>query len=98
MCFVEKPRGNLFDCLSQREKLRHAGAAFCTLHSRKLVQRGVADLTEHNLPVIPHGKPDGQPFRVVPDNLVTDQWHGTIFSTARTRPISLLARGLSQLA
>jgi hypothetical protein len=75
--FVEKPRSGLFDCLSQRKKLRHASAIFSTLHSGKLVHCSVADLTQDDLIVVQHGEPKGKSFRIVSLDLVTDQRHGT---------------------
>ena len=74
--FIKKPRGGLFDRLSQREKLGRAGAAFSALHSRKLVHRSVANLTQDDLVVIEHGKPEGSSFPVISFDSVTDQRHG----------------------
>ena len=74
--FIKELGRSLFDRLSQSEKLGQAGAAFRALRSRELVERGIADLTQHHLPAVQHGKLEGQPFRLVPYDRVTDQRHG----------------------
>ena len=73
--FVEKLRGSLFDLFSQSEKLLRTRAAFCSLRSREVIKRGIADLTHENLVVVQHGKPESVSFLVMPLDCVTDQWH-----------------------
>ena len=73
---VEEPRRSLFNGLSQRKKLSQAGAAIRTLRSREFVQRGVADLTQHDLVVVQHRKPEGPSFLVVSFDSMANQRHG----------------------
>src|ERR1700735_3923415 len=73
---VEDPRRGLFNCLSQRKKLSQAGAPFGALRSREFVQRGVADLTQYNLIVVQHRKPEGPSFLVVSFDSMANQRHG----------------------
>ena len=74
--FVEKLRGSLFDLFSQSEKLLCTRAAFCSLRSREFIKRGIADLTDDNLVVVQHEKPESVSFVVMPLDFVTDQRHG----------------------
>jgi len=74
--FVEKLRGSLFDLFSQSEKLLRTRAAFCSLRSREFIKRGIADLTDDNLVVVQHEKPESVSFVVMPLDFVTDQRHG----------------------
>ena len=74
--FVEKLRGSLFDLFSQSEKLFGTRAAFCSLRSREFIKRGIADLTDDNLVVVQHEKPESVSFVVMPLDFVTDQRHG----------------------
>ena len=76
--FVEKARGRLFDLLSRSEKLRHACAAFRSLRPREFVKGGIANLTQDDLVLVQHGKPESSPFLVVSLDLVTDQRHGQL--------------------
>ena len=73
--FVEKLRGSLFDLISQSEKLLHTCGTFCSLCSREFIKRGLADLTNDNLIVVQHRKPESVSFLVMPLDCVTDQWH-----------------------
>jgi hypothetical protein len=74
--FVEKARSRLFDLLSQSKKLRDASAAFRALRSGERVQRGIADLTQHDLLIVQHRKPEGPSILVVSFDSMANQRHG----------------------
>jgi hypothetical protein len=84
--FIKKPRGGLFDYLPQRKKQCHAGAAFSALHSRKLVHRSVANLTQHDLVGVQHRKPEGSSFLVVSFDPMANQRHGLYSPRTGTTP------------
>jgi hypothetical protein len=84
--FVEEARGRLFDFLSQSEKLHHAFAAFRPLHPRELVQSGVADLTQYDLVVVQHRKPEGSSVFVVSFDSMANQRHGLYSPRTGTTP------------
>jgi len=84
--FVEEARGRLFDLLSDSEKLHHALAAFRPLHPRELVQSGVAYLTQYDLVVVQHRKPEGSSVFVVSFDTMANQRHGLYSPRTGTTP------------
>lgn len=73
---VKKARCRLLDLFSYCEKLRHACATFCSFRPREFVKGGIANLTQHDLVIVQHGKPEGMPLFVMPLDFVTEQRHG----------------------
>jgi hypothetical protein len=83
---VEEPRRSLFNGLSRRKKLSQAGAAFRTPRSREFVQRSVADLTQYDLVVVQHRKPEGPPFLIVSFDSMANQRHELYSPQTGTTP------------
>jgi hypothetical protein len=95
--FVEKARSRLFDLLSQSKKLRDASAAFRALRSGERVQRGIADLTQHDLLIVQHRKPEGPSILVVSFDSMANQRHGLHSPQTGTPPRLRVHQPASQI-